>query len=58
MDVRDQDSVAVSPSEKAVVVWHIYDGAAFDAVLVTNVESDVVFYVEFPESFVVLEWEA
>ena len=50
--------MTVSSSEKAVVVWHVYDGTAFDAVLVTNVESDVVFDVEFPEAFVVLEWEA
>jgi hypothetical protein len=41
-----------------VVVWHVYDGAAFDTVLVTNVESDVVFDDECPEAFVVLEWEA
>ena len=50
--------MTISPSKKAVVVWHIYDEAAFDAVLVANVESDVVFYVEFPEAFVVLEREA
>ena len=41
-----------------MAVGHVDQGAAFDTVLVAHVESDVVFYVELPNSFVILEWEA
>jgi hypothetical protein len=46
--------VAVAADEEAVGVRHIYDGAAFGAVLIAGVESNVVFDVELPHSFVVL----
>ena len=40
--------------EKAVDVWHIYDGPTFGTVFVAGVESNVIFDVELPQSFVVL----
>ncbi len=58
MEVGDENAVAVAADEKAVGVWHIYDGASFGTVLVAGVESNVVFNVELPQSFVVLEWKA
>jgi hypothetical protein len=58
LDVRDEDAVAISPGEEAVRVGHVNDRAAFHAVFISDVEADVVLHVEFPQAFVVLEWEA
>ena len=41
-----------------VCVWHVDERSALGAVLVADVESDVVLDVEFPCAFVVLEREA
>ena len=58
LDVGDKYAVPVSTGEEAVAVGHVDQGAAFDTVLVAHVESDVVFHVELPNSFVVSEWAA
>ena len=50
----DEYAMPVSASEEAVAVGHVDQGAAFNAVLVAHVETDVVLYVELPEAFVVL----
>jgi hypothetical protein len=50
--------VAVSPSEEVVIVWHVNNGAAFNAVFVADIEANVVLDIEFPETFVVLQWKA
>jgi hypothetical protein len=54
LEVGDENAVAVAADEKAVSVWHVYDGASFGTVLVAGVESDVVLDVKFPHPFVVL----
>jgi hypothetical protein len=48
LDIRDEDTMAVSAGEETVAVGHVYHRSAFDAVFVTDVEADVVLHVEFP----------
>ena len=48
LDIRDKDAVTISPSEKAVRVGHVDDRAPFHAAFISDVEADVVLYVEFP----------
>ena len=49
--------MAVAADEEAVCVGHVHDGSAFGAVFVAGVEPDVIFDVELPQAFVVLEGE-
>ena len=50
--------MSTSAGEYLVGEWHVDEGSALGAVLVADVESNVVFDVEFPFAFVVLEREA
>jgi hypothetical protein len=54
LDVRDEDSMSVSAGEDVVCVGHIDKRAAFDAVLIAHIKTDVVLDVELPEAFVLL----
>jgi len=54
LDVRDEDSMSVSACEDVVCVGHIDERAAFDAVLIAYIKTDVVLDVELPEAFVLL----
>ena len=47
--------VSTSADEYLVGVRHVDEGSALSAVLIADVESNVVFDVEFPFAFVVLE---
>jgi hypothetical protein len=58
LEIRDEYAVSITAGEEVVGVGHVYDGSAFDAVLVAGVESDVVLDVKFPKSFVFLQREA
>jgi hypothetical protein len=58
LDVGDEDTVSAPAGEYLVGVWHVDEGPALCAVLVAHVETDVVFDVELPFAFVVLEREA
>ena len=43
--------MSIAAGKEFVCVWHVYDRTAFSAVLVADVESDVIFDVEFLEAF-------
>ena len=58
LDVGDEDTVSTSAGEYLVGIWHVDEGSALGTVLVADVESDIVFDVDFPFAFVVLEREA
>ena len=57
LDVRDEDAVAISPSEEAVRVGHVDERATFYAVFISDAEADVVRDVEFLQASVVLKRE-
>ena len=50
--------MSVAPRENVVGVGKVYQRTSFDAVFVAHIKADIVFDIELPESFVVLEGEA
>ena len=50
--------MSVAPGKDVVGVGHINQGTAFDAILVAHIKTNIVFDIEFPETFMVLEREA
>ena len=50
--------MAIAARKDVVGVWHVDKGAAFNAVGIAHVEANVVFYIELPKAFVILEGEA
>ena len=58
LQIGYKDAVSVAASEEAMGVWHVDDGATFYAIFVSDVEPDIVFHVEFPQTLVVLEGKA
>jgi len=58
LDIGNEDTVSTPACKYLVSVWHVDKGPALCAVLVADVETDVVFDVELPFAFMVLEREA
>ena len=59
LEVRDEDAMSVATDKEAVCIWHVHYGPTFGAVVfISGVEPDIVFDVELPQSFVVLQRKA
>ena len=50
--------MSVAPREDIVGVGQVDQRTSFDAVFVAHIKADIVFDIELPESFMVLEGEA
>ena len=50
--------MSVASREDVVGVWKVYQGTSFDAVFVAHIKAYVIFDIELPEAFMVLEGEA
>ena len=55
LEVGDEYAMSITAGEEVVGVGHVDNGSAFNAVLVSGVEADVVLDIKFPQSLVILE---